>query len=147
MAVFALGGPRYEGLYERLLWRTPNGADHPFALLVENRAGVVAVTDAGTVFGGGVYDGKLNVGLVRDSNMIYRAYALAGLHPNPRRVFMIGLGSGSWGQVIAHHPHLETLTIVEINPGYLEVLRVMRKCAACSTTPKCRSSSTTEGVG
>ena len=136
MAVFAFGSPRYEGLYERLLWRTPNGADHPFALLVENRAGVVAVTDAGTVFGGGVYDGKLNVGLVRDSNMIYRAYALAGLHPNPRRVFMIGLGSGSWGQVIAHHPHLETLTIVEINPGYLEVLRHYEEVRSLLDNPK-----------
>ena len=119
---FAFGNPRYDGLYERLLWRTPGGANHPFDLLVENRAGVVAVTGAGTVFGGGVYDGKLNVSLARDNNMIYRAYALAGLHPNPRRVLMIGLGSGSWGQVVAHHPRLQTLDVVEINPGYLEIL-------------------------
>ena len=119
---FAYGSPRYDGLYERLLWRTPGGVNHPFDLLVENRAGVVAVTSAGTVFGGGVYDGKLNVSLARDSNMIHRAYALAGLHPNPRRVLMIGLGSGSWGQVVAHHPRLQTLDIIEINPGYLEVL-------------------------
>ena len=120
---FAYGSSRYDGLYERLLWRTPDGANHPFDLLVENRAGVVAVTRPGTVFGGGVYDGRLNVSLTRDNNMIHRAYALAGLHPNPRRVLMIGLGSGSWGQVVAHHPRLQTLDIVEINPGYLEVLR------------------------
>ena len=120
---FAYGSPRYDGLYERLLWRTPGGVNHPFDLLVENRAGVVAVTSAGTVFGGGVYDGKLNVSLARDSNSIHRAYALAGLHPNPRRVLMIGLGSGSWGQVVAQHPRIQTLDIVEINSGYLEVLR------------------------
>ena len=135
---FAYGAPRYDRLYERLLWRTPGGANHAFDLLVENRAGVVAVTDAGTVFGTGVYDGKLNVGLARDSNMIFRAYALAGLHPNPRRVLMIGLGSGSWGQVVAHHPRLETLAIVEINPGYLEVLRRYPLVRGLLNNPKVR---------
>ena len=135
-AAFLYGSPRYEALYERLLWRTPSGADHPFSLLVENRAGVVAVTAAGTVFGSGVYDGKLNVVLARDSNMIYRAYALAGLHPNPRRVLMIGLGSGSWAQVVAHHPRLERLVIVEINPGYLEVLRRYEEVHTLLGNPK-----------
>lgn len=135
-AAFLYGSPRYEGLYERLLWRTPGAAEHPFALLVENRAGVVAVTTAGTVFGSGVYDGKLNVGLARDSNMIYRAYALAGLHPNPRRVLMIGLGSGSWAQVVAHHPHLQRLAVVEINPGYLEVLRRYEEVRSLLGNPK-----------
>jgi spermidine synthase len=36
---------------------------------------------------------------------------------------MIGLSSGSWAQVIAHHPGVKKLTIVEINPGYLDLIR------------------------
>jgi SAM-dependent methyltransferase len=35
---------------------------------------------------------------------------------------MIGLSSGSWGQVFANHPQLESLDVVEINPGYLQLI-------------------------
>ena len=35
---------------------------------------------------------------------------------------MIGLSSGSWAAVVAAHPSLERLTIVEINPGYLKLI-------------------------
>jgi spermidine synthase len=38
-------------------------------------------------------------------------------------VLMIGLSIGSWGQVIANHPQVEHLTIVEINPGYLKLIQ------------------------
>lgn len=136
LIALAIGRPAHQFLYERLLWRTPNGGDHPFADLIENRSGVLAVSAAGTVFGGGVYDGRLNTNLSNDTNMIYRAYALAGLHPNPRRVLMIGLGSGSWAQVVAYHPRLEQLTVVEINPGYLEVLRRHREVRSLLDNPK-----------
>ena len=136
LIALAVGRPAHEFLYERLLWRTPEGRHHPFADLIENRSGVLAVSTGGTVFGGGVYDGRLNTSLSNDTNMIYRAYALAGLHPNPRRVLMIGLGSGSWAQVVAHHPRLEQLTVVEINPGYLEVLRRHRDVRSLLENPK-----------
>lgn len=113
----------YDSIFERLLWKTADAREHRFADLIETRAGVVAVTATGTVFGSGVYDGRLNVSLDDDRNGIYRAYALAGLHPRPRRVVMIGLGSGSWAQVIAHHPSVEELIVVEINAGYRELLQ------------------------
>ena len=35
---------------------------------------------------------------------------------------MIGLSSGSWAQVIANNPQVESLTVVEINPAYLNVM-------------------------
>jgi len=35
---------------------------------------------------------------------------------------MIGLSSGSLAQVVAHHPDVEALEIVEINPGYLNLI-------------------------
>ena len=136
LSALLIGHPAHQMLYERLLWRSPNGSDHPFATFVENRAGIVAVSAGGTVFGGGVYDGRLNTSLSKDTNMIVRAYALAGLHPNPRRVLMIGLGSGSWAQVVAHHPRLRKLTVVEINPGYLEVLRRHREVGSLLDNPK-----------
>ena len=38
-------------------------------------------------------------------------------------VLMIGLASGAWAQLVVHHPLLEHLTAVEINDGYLEIIR------------------------
>jgi spermidine synthase len=94
-----------------------------FAAVIENRHGVIAVNDQGTVFGGGAYDGAFSVDPVGDANGISRAYALAALHPAPREVLVIGLGSGSWAWVIANLPGVENVTIVEINPGYLPLIR------------------------
>jgi len=51
-------------------------------------------------------------------------------------VLMIGLSSGSWAQVIANHPQLEHLTIVEINPGYLRLIRQVPEVASVLQNPK-----------
>jgi hypothetical protein len=59
---------------------------------------------------------------MHDVNSVIRPYALSALHPAPRRVLMIGLGSGSWAQVVANQPQLEEMTVVEINPGYLKLI-------------------------
>jgi spermidine synthase len=113
--------PIYRSTYDRLLFKSqyPNSR---FAQVVETRSGVIGVTPDGTVFGGGAYDGRFNVGLTKDINGISRPYAISALHPFPRRVLMIGLGSGSWAQVVANHPQLESLQVVEINPGYLKLI-------------------------
>ncbi|MCY4012168.1 MAG: fused MFS/spermidine synthase [Gammaproteobacteria bacterium] len=136
-AALLLSAPAlYASLYERLLWKTPSAAARPFADVVETRAGVVTVTDAGAVLGTGVYDGRLNTSLDDDRNMIYRAYAVAALHPAPRRVLMIGLGSGSWAQVVAHLPGVEEVVVVEINAGYLDVVRRYEVVRSLLTNPK-----------
>jgi SAM-dependent methyltransferase len=49
---------------------------------------------------------------------------------------MVGLSSGSWAQVIANHPQVEHLTIVEINPGYLRLIRQNRDVASLLENPK-----------
>lgn len=113
--------PIFQSIYSRLLFKDTYPGLH-FEQVVESRSGVVGVTPDGTVFGGGVYDGRFNVDLLHDTNIIIRPYALSALHPAPRHVLMIGLGSGSWAQVIANHPQVEGLTVVEINPGYLQII-------------------------
>lgn len=136
-AVALLGSGVFFGqFYEKLqpgYDRAENGA---FADIVENRSGVVTVTHDGVVYGGGMYDGAFSTDLVNDANMIVRAYSLAAFHESPRRVLMIGLSSGSWAQVIAHHPAVESLTVVEINPGYPALMARHGNVASLLQNPK-----------
>jgi len=104
--------------------------------VVENRNGIVAVTADDAVFGGGVYDGYFNVDPANDKNLVIRAYVLALLHPHPKRVFMLGLASGSWAQVIANHPEIERFDIVEINPGYLQLIEKYPMVSSVLKNPK-----------
>ena len=97
---------------------------------------MITVTEDGTVFGGGIYDGHFNTNLIRDTNLIIRAYFVGALHPAPRKVLMIGLASGSWAQVIASHPAVETMTVVEINPGYTRLVAAYHEVASLLTNPK-----------
>ena len=111
--------PRWSAnVLEGLQWKGAPDAP-PLVQVVENRSGIITVAAGGTVFGNGMYDGRFNTDLVHDSNGIVRPYALSLFHPAPREVLMIGLSSGSWAQVIAGNPDVASLTVVEINPGYL----------------------------
>jgi predicted membrane-bound spermidine synthase len=104
-------------------------ADHagPLRYLIENRYGIVHALGAADgddiVFGGNAYDGRINIDLVTDSNGIARAYILGALHAAPARVLVIGLSGGAWAQVISGFRGVERMDIVEINPGYLELIR------------------------
>lgn len=109
-------------LYERLIMRSWWVAAGTFPHVIENRNGVIAVRSDGAVFGGGVYDGYFNIDPSDDKNLIARAYALSAFHAAPKHILMIGLSTGSWAQVLANHPAVESLEIVEINPGYLELI-------------------------
>jgi spermidine synthase len=126
----------YSHLFPRLIFGNRPEAHEDFAHLVENRNGVIAVTKEDAVFGGGVYDGYFNVDPVKDSNLIARIYALSFLHPAPKKVLMIGLASGSWAQIVAHHPSLESLEVVEINPGYLQLIALYPAVQSLLKNPK-----------
>jgi predicted membrane-bound spermidine synthase len=117
-----LASNRFDSLYERLTFGKHNAAWTVFTRVVENRNGVIGVTGEDAVFGGGVYDGYFRVDPNHDANLIIRALALSALHPAPKRMLMIGLASGSWGQVFANHPQVESFDVVEINPGYLQLI-------------------------
>jgi spermidine synthase len=129
--------PVLSTIYDRLLFKNQYPELH-FRQVVEGRSGTIGVTPNGAVFGGGVYDGRFNVDLMNDVNGITRPYALSAFHPKPRHVLMIGLGSGSWAQVVANHPQLEELTVVEINPGYLKLIPQYPATASLLGNPKVR---------
>jgi len=125
----------FDALYERMFFKENYPQGFHFDDVVENRSGIIATTE-GIVLGGGIYDGRFNVDLVNDSNQIQRAYALSYFHPNPQKVLMIGLSSGSWAQVIANHLQVEDLTIVEINPGYLGLIAKHAEVASLLQNPR-----------
>ena len=112
----------YEGIFEKLIYGPARTEMGPFAHVVENRNGVIAVTQKGAVMGNGVYDGFFNTDPANNENLISRAYALSFFHPAPKRLLVIGLSSGSWAQILIHHPQAESMDIVEINPGYLQLI-------------------------
>jgi spermidine synthase len=133
---FAFAPMLYRGFYEKLIFGEDASRLPPFTHVVENRSGVISVTDDGTVYGGGVYDGMFNVDPVVNSNFIIRAYAISAFHSAPKRVLMIGLASGSWAQVIAQNPEVEALDVVEINPGYLQIIPKYPQVASLLQNPK-----------
>ncbi|MGH9807194.1 MAG: fused MFS/spermidine synthase [Terriglobia bacterium] len=52
---------------ENLQWKGSPHSQH-FAEVVENRSGIISVTEDGTVFGHGMYDGRFNTDLKHDVN-------------------------------------------------------------------------------
>ena len=132
----AMVGPGLSAhVLESLQWKgmPPDGN---FAKVIENRSGIIAVTDRGIVYGHGMYDGRFNTDLKHDTNGIVRPYALSLFHPAPRDVLMIGLSSGSWAQVIANNPDVASLTVIEINPGYIALIETEPEVAPVLTNPK-----------
>jgi len=126
----------FDRFYERLLAKHEYVPADPASLVVENRDGVILVTPALEVFGGGAYDGAISTSLESDKNMIVRAYGVAALHPAPKEVLMIGLSTGAWAQVIVNLPGVEKLTVIEINRGYLELIPRYPEVASLLRNPK-----------
>lgn len=144
LALAMASGLLFNGMYERLLFKTDYRDGMIFSRVIENRSGVIAVYPERAEFGyptsvvysGGVYDGRFNTGLMHDSNGLYRAFAVSGMHAKPKDVLMIGLASGSWAQVVASDPNVDEITIVEINPGFLPLIRQNSEVESLLRNPK-----------
>jgi SAM-dependent methyltransferase len=139
-AIVAIGlaSPLYKSLFEKLIFGDTPRAQVPFAQTIENRNGVINVTAQGAVYGGGVYDGFVRIDPNHDTNFVFRALALSAYSPAPKRMLMIGLSSGSWGQIFVNHPQVQSLDIVEINPGYLELIQRSPVVSSLLSNPKAR---------
>jgi len=134
--VIASATPLFDRIYERLEVKAPLPDSYVYRDIVETRSGVAAVTSDLMVYGGGVYDGRINTDLVHDTNMLYRPFSMSLWHNAPREVLMVGLATGAWAQVVANHPQVEKLTIVEINPGYLTLIEKYAAVRSLLTNPK-----------
>lgn len=103
-----------------------NNRRAPIAAVIQNKHGVISTSHdqqrGDIVFGGNVYDGRVNVDMAVNSNGLERAYLLAASHPAPRRVLVVGMSTGAWTRVIAGFPGVERIDVVEINPGYLQLV-------------------------
>mgnify|MGYP003948812963 FL=1 len=123
-----LGKSIFSGFLENLQYEKKYPREQPFKKIVQNRSGIITVDDAlnpgdaDVVYGGGIYDGRYAID-PRSPNGIHRCYMIAALHPEPTRVLEIGLSSGSWAAALLRHDALEELHIVEINPGYLDIIK------------------------
>ncbi|MBI3184596.1 MAG: fused MFS/spermidine synthase [Myxococcales bacterium] len=122
LAGWAMHRPASQGLLESLHYKERRALKPLYKHLVETRSGIIAVDEEDIVYGGGAYDGRFNVDPLNDTNAIERALMVAALHRNPERVLEIGLSSASWTRILADHQAVKRLTVVEINPGYLEVV-------------------------
>lgn len=97
--------------------------------VIQNKHGIIHVLAeeapglGDQTLGGNMFDGRIAVDMAVNANYLDRAYLMAVLHPAPRRVLVIGLSSGAWTRVISGLPGIEQVDVVEINPGYLELIR------------------------
>ena len=137
VAAWFAAPPLFDGMYERIQMGTQYASSYRFAEVLENRNGVITITPEKTVYCSGMYDGAINVSPRKpDKNQIMRAYGISALHPRPQDILMIGISMGAWGQVLANHPDLRKLTIVEINPGYLQLIPKFPEVASILHNPK-----------
>jgi spermidine synthase len=140
IAVIPFASPLFTNVWDTLLFHY--GSEEVFDVnervieTAENKHGVINVSNDDRVYGGGMYDGMIRVDLAEDPNGLERPFALSFFHPSPKDVLMIGLATGAWAQVIANHPQVEKLTIVEINPGYLELISKHKQVASLLANPK-----------
>jgi predicted membrane-bound spermidine synthase len=111
--------------------------------VIQNKHGIIHVLkpphgQGGDItFGGNAYDGRINVDLGINSNELDRAYLMAVMHPGPRRALVVGLSSGAWTRVIEGMPGIESVKVIEINPGYLDLIRRYPELASLlSSSPR-----------
>jgi len=129
-------GPLFANVYGEMQYKREWGEPGThIADLVETRSGVVAVDDDGAIFGGGAFDGWMTTD-VRETNLLLRPLALSFFHPDPQEVLEVGLSGGAWCEIISNHPQLRRQVVIEINPGYLDIISRYPTVAPLLHNPK-----------
>jgi spermidine synthase len=112
----------------------------PVVFVSENRQGIIHTIEDNSlgdiVYGGNIYDGRLNLSLTKNSNKIDRVFLLSGLHEKPKNVLVIGLSAGAWTKVIAENKNVEKIDVVEINPGYINLAKTNSAVSSILQDPK-----------
>lgn len=96
---------------------------------VENRYGIIHIVNddksgiKNIVFGNNIYDGIINIDPDNDINDLNRLYLLAAVHPNPKKVLVIGVSAGAWTRALSSFPTLDTIDAIEINKGYIDIIK------------------------
>ena len=127
--------PLHDGLYERLQQRASYDPKDRFTEIVESRHGVITVDRDKRVYGGGTYDGMLEVRPTAGGGLI-RPLFVSAVHANPQEILVIGMSGGAWTQVLANHPQARHVTAVEINGGYLDVIKNHPEVSSLLSNPK-----------
>ena len=106
---------------------------------IANRHGVIhteRTTQGDMVYGGNVYDGMATVNGDTNPNGLQRLYVLALLHPNPKRVLFLGLSAGAWVRAMQGFDTVESIDVVEINPGYIQLAGAYPQLAPLLKDPR-----------
>ena len=109
--------------------------------MIQNKHGIIHVFRAprgqggDVTFGGNVYDGRINVDMGINSNELDRAYLMAVMHLGPHRALVVGLSTGAWTRIIEGMPGIESVKVIEINPGYLELIGLYPEVAPLLSDP------------
>ena len=120
-------------------WRTGDGivsaiaqknliVDGTIGHVIQNRHGIIHTLtpsdgEPDWTFGGNIYDGRTSVDLIHNHNRLDRLLVMLAVHKAPERVLVIGLSTGAWARILSASPRVKEIVIVEINPGYLAVIR------------------------
>lgn len=108
--------------------------------VVETRQGIiVSYRDekfGDVIYGGNVYDGRTNLDPRINSNGLARILVTAALRPNPKKILEIGLSVGTWNYILTGFPGVEKIDIVEINPGYLDLIKDYPKQQRALSDPR-----------
>lgn len=137
--MFFIAPSLYANYFELFHFRTNYNKEIKFKYFVQNRAGIITVVEnkeSDIVYGGGAYDGRIDIDIEKNTNGIDRTYMIAAFHPNPENVLMVGLSTGSWARILADYSLIKKLTIVEINPKYLEIIEKYPEIAEILTDSK-----------
>jgi predicted membrane-bound spermidine synthase len=134
-AIAISAAPVSNGLYESMLRKRDYDPRERFTNVVETRSGVVAVDAKQTIYGDGAYDGYIDTD-VTTTDSVLRPFSLSYFHPNPEEVLVIGVSGGAWSEVIANHPQVKSMTLVEINPGYVDIIGRYPEVSPILTNPK-----------